>query len=97
MKLSKFIEVLQQLQMPNKDMEVRLSDEFGLSRVSVFRDAGKGIVVLKPDDRIDTMNARRRELRRIHKQTEQDKFYATNKVQRSFKVETRRFPKFGSV
>lgn len=97
MKLSKFIEVLQRLQIPGKDMEVCLSDEFGLSRVSVFRDANKGIVVVRPDNRIDIMNARRRELRRIRRQTEQDKFYATNKVQRSFKVETRRFPKFGGV
>lgn len=97
MKLSKFIEVLQRLQIPGKDMEVRLSDEFGLSRVSVFRDANKGIVVVRPDNRVDIMNARRRELRRIRRQTEQDKFYATNKVQRSFKVETRRFPKFGGV
>lgn len=97
MKLSKFIEVLQRLQIPGKDMEVRMSDEFGLHYVSVVRDVCKGMVVIKPDGRIDWMNARRRELRRIRKQTEQDKFYATNKVQRSFKVETRRLPKFGGV
>ena len=97
MKLSKFIEVLQRLQIPGKDMEVRLSDECGLSRVSVSRDVCKGMVVIKPDDRIDRMNARRRELRRIRKQKELDEFYAKNTVRRSFNVTLRKFPKFGGA
>lgn len=97
MKLSKFIKMLQQMQMPSKDMEVRLSDEFGLSRVSVLRDVRKGMVVIKPDDRIDRMNARRRELRRIRKQKELDEFYAKNTVRRSFNVTLRKFPKFGGA
>jgi len=97
MKLSKFIKMLQQMQMPNKDMEVRLSNEFGLSRVSVSRDVCKGMVVIKPDDRINRMNARRRELRRIHKQKELDEFYAKNTVRRSFNVTLRKFPKFGGA